>query len=138
MPPDNLSLLPCAKLSFLGRVKMSKHTRFSDTNLELSITQRIVLGLKLGLLWAAILSILLFIILPIISSFLFIVIGIITILCISVGIFVNWSATRQPCPSCGTIFIVMPTGSHCPNCGYQARAKNRQVISSSQKGGSSN
>jgi predicted RNA-binding Zn-ribbon protein involved in translation (DUF1610 family) len=59
------------------------------------------------------------VLLPIISPLMFLAIGIITLLCVGVGIFLNLGAVRQPCPSCGTVFTVMPTGSRCPNCGHR-------------------
>lgn len=90
---------------------------------DLTIIQKILLGFGWGFLWAAIISVALFVLLPIISPLMFLAIGFITILCVGVGVFLNLGAIRQPCPSCETVFTVMPTGSRCPNCGYCTSAR---------------
>jgi hypothetical protein len=98
---------------------MSKNAVSDEKSFDLTIRQKILSGFGWGFLWAAILSGALFVLLPIISPLMFLAIGIITLLCVGVGIFLNLGAVRQPCPSCGTVFTVMPTGSRCPNCGHR-------------------
>ncbi|MUG98110.1 hypothetical protein F7734_39705 [Scytonema sp. UIC 10036] len=76
---------------------------------------RIVAGVLWGLLWTAILVLAIFLVFPILNLAL---VGGIAFLCVLVGIFLNLRVVEQPCPKCGTIFKVMPTGSKCPSCGH--------------------
>jgi rRNA maturation endonuclease Nob1 len=76
---------------------------------------QIVAGLFWGLLWTAMIVLVIFLVFPILN--LTLITGI-ALICVPVGIFLNLRVVEQPCPKCGTIFKVMPTGSKCPSCGH--------------------
>jgi hypothetical protein len=103
---------------------MSKPNSTDIAPLDLTTGQKILAGLKAGLLWSLVLSVLILAIVPIISPLMLLVLAIVTTLNISAGIWFNLRSARQPCPECGTVFTVLPTGSRCPHCGHRTKIQN--------------
>lgn len=44
------------------------------------------------------------------------------------GVFLQWSVARGPCPKCGFVQSVPPTLKRCPNCRSYIKAVDRKII----------
>lgn len=44
------------------------------------------------------------------------------------GILLQWSVARGPCPKCGTVQSVPPTLKRCPNCRSYLKAIDRKIV----------
>lgn len=44
------------------------------------------------------------------------------------GLFLQWSVARGPCPKCGFVQSVPPTLKRCPNCRSYIKAVDRKII----------
>jgi energy-coupling factor transporter transmembrane protein EcfT len=46
---------------------------------------------------------------------------------ISLGVFLQWSIARGPCPKCGYRLVVPPMGKRCPQCRSYLKAVDRTI-----------
>ena len=81
-------------------------------------SNRLVSGLSWGLLWTGIVVSGTFMVVPIFSVPL---VSGITVVCVSLGIALNFKVVERACPKCGTVSKVMPTGGKCPGCGHSLK-----------------
>ncbi|ABW25232.1 MULTISPECIES: hypothetical protein [Acaryochloris] len=44
------------------------------------------------------------------------------------GVFLQWSVARGPCPKCGLVQSVPPTLKRCPNCRSYLKAVDRKIV----------
>lgn len=46
----------------------------------------------------------------------------------SLGVFLQWSVARGPCPKCGYVQSVPPTLKRCPDCRSYIKAIDRKIV----------
>jgi hypothetical protein len=47
---------------------------------------------------------------------------------VSLGIILQWSVARGPCPKCGHPMVVTATGKRCPKCRSYLKAVDRTIV----------
>ena len=46
----------------------------------------------------------------------------------ALGVFLQWSVARGPCPKCGSVQSVPPTLKRCPSCRSYLKAVDRKIV----------